>query len=618
MTDHEGAELADVDIPGAADGPRDAPLAPQPVADLLLYEVAVRNFRNLVDIRVPIDSSVTYLVGENNTGKSSLLLAIETATGGRRATGDDLHRDAAGEAAAACWIDLILRSAGDTFSDPVGQRFGMDVSDGPEAGEWYGIRCRLEASQDGWGPSTRRIVLRWDVATESWNETGAAVPPRALELLHGTILDAARDLTDEQRNRTSAWGRLMSDLGVPDADRPGLETDLADLAGKLHGASPVFGEVKARLEMIARAQLGVDDVALRPLPMRLEELGQSTEVVVSAAGRADLPLRLQGHGSRSLAAIMVFAAVSDLRTGIDQGVRPHLLMLLEEPEAHLHPQAQAAVRRLLNGLGGQVIVSTHSTHIIAECDPRAVRIFRCPEGAASVKSLDLEVAKKIAVFRRYVERPLGELFFARMAVFVDGTAERTSLPVMLTPLLGGDPAGFGVTFIDCEGMKHDQLEKAAEALAEMGPISWLAFVDNDGPGHDAIMGITGSDGVALAPGHGQVVMSGAQQLERALVNAGLTDEIQEVANTYQPRTAEDPLYPALRLEPYASGEEEAYLRFLANAKGWAAELVARLAVDAGRKMPDPVIELALRIRTALGIPEPTDAAYVAASGTRGA
>lgn len=43
-----------------------------------LREVIVRNYRNLVDVRIPIDNT-TVLVGENNTGKTAFLDALTQA-----------------------------------------------------------------------------------------------------------------------------------------------------------------------------------------------------------------------------------------------------------------------------------------------------------------------------------------------------------------------------------------------------------------------------------------------------------------------------------------------------------------------------------------------------------
>jgi putative ATP-dependent endonuclease of OLD family len=441
------------------------------------------------------------------------------------------------------------------------------------------------------------------------------VTDKVFELITSQLLDASRDLTAEIPNRTSDWGRVLANLDVREDDRRTLEAELEGLARRLHDASPVLRRLRGQLSRVAQAQSGVDEVILQALPVRLEELAQAVEVIVASSGRTGLPLRYQGLGSKSLAALMVFHALCEIRVGADLGIRPHMLTLLEEPEVHLHPQAQAAVTRVVRELPGQIVVVTHSPVLIAEADPRCVRILRAANPGATIHELNIESEKKIAVFRRYIERPLGELFFARLVIFVDGTAERTALPVMLEPLLGKDPAGAGISFIECGGMIPEQLEKAIEALEELGRIPWLVFVDNDEDALGAIDGLKASDGVQLSPDHAQVVVSGRKQLEQLLLDAGYHSEVQEVANTYCPRRPEDPKYGDPRLPDITEERADArYLQFLKQNKGWAAEQVARRVVERGRAMPCPVITLAERIRDLLAIPEPTGDVYRLAAG----
>ena len=319
-------------------------------------------------------------------------------------------------------------------------------------------------------------------------------------------------------SRTSDWGRVLADLGVSEADRKSLETSLSDLGRLLQDASPTFGKLASELLKMKDSQSDVEEVQLRPLPGRLEDLARSVDIVVGAGnGRPALPMRLQGLGSRSLAALRVFHALCELRVGVDQGVRPQLITLLEEPEAHLHPQAQAAVYRFIQDLPGQVVVATHSSVLIGETDLEAVRILRSTKEGTTVHKLERDTAKKLAVFRRYISRPLGELFFARMVVLVDGAAERITLPVLLGPLLGRDIAGVGVTILDMEGQSKEWVRKVVDGLDALGGIPWIAFVDNDSDGLDAIDGCLGSDGIPLSASHPQVVVSGNKQLEQLLL-----------------------------------------------------------------------------------------------------
>ena len=585
-----------------------------PSAGLTIEEVHVSCFRSIVDLRIPLEPGATFLVGENNAGKSSFLLAIATACGFHRATRDDLHQSDEGTSTEAT-IDLIIRSAGVEFIEPVAQRLSGNYGNGPGPGEWTAIRTRLVESRESSFLSTRRSYLTWNASTQTWIVTTRAPSLQVLELLASHVVDASRDLSVDVLNRTSNWGRVLADLGVSEADRKSLEASLSGLGLSLQDASPTFGKLASELQKMKDSQSYVEEVQLRPLPGRLEDLARSVDIVVGAGnGRPALPMRQQGLGSRSLAALRVFHALCELRVGVDQGVRPQLITLLEEPEAHLHPQAQASIYRFIQDLPGQVVVATHSSVLIGEADLEAVRILRSTREGTTVHRLERDTARKLAVFRRYISRPLGELFFARMVVLVDGAAERITLPELLGPLLGRDIAGLGVTILDMEGPSKEWVRKVVDGLDALGGIPWIAFVDNDSDGMDAIDGCPGSDGISLSANHPQVVLSGNKQLEQLLLDAGYGPEIEMVANEYAPRLPPDPNSGQPRLAPYSNSVSAEYLAFLKKSKGWAGELIAREAMRHGKAAPGAVIELARRIRRTLNLAEPDTEAYYAASG----
>ncbi len=586
--------MSDVDASAAA-----SPSIAPPGADLWIAEVRVSNFRNIVAAQVPLERGATFLVGENNAGKSSFLLAMAVACGVHRATQDDLHRTE--EAAATdATVDLIMRSCGEQFSDVVAQRLSGNFGDGPEAGEWAAIRTSLTGSLESSFLNARRSYLTWDARSRTWSATRRAPTRQALDLVAAHLVEASRDLSAEVLNRTSDWGRVLSDLGVSATDRQLLEDSLTALSINLQSASPTLSKLSQELLKMKDTQSGIEEVQLRTLPGRLEDLARSVDILVGAgSGAAVIPMRLQGLGSRSLAALRVFNALCELRIGMDQGVRPLLITLLEEPEAHLHPQAQAAVKQFIRELPGQVVVATHSNVLIGEVDLKSVRIFRANEEGTQVHALERTTANKVAVFRRYISRPLGELFFSRLVILVDGAAERITLPVLLAPLLGRDIAGLGVTILDMQGQGKEWIAKVIDALDELAGIPWIAFVDNDSSGMNAISACTGTDGAFLSPEHPQVVMSGKKQLEQLLIDAGYGREIQSVANLYAPRVRPDPRVGELRLPPYSLGVESEYMEFLKGSKGWAGELIALEAMRNGKSPPGAVIELSQRIRETL-------------------
>ena len=489
---------------------------------------------------------------------------------------------------------LVVPDDGQRFSTELRQRLVHVQRDPSTQTDTVGIRVVFQPSREGSLLATRRYFLQPD--SGQWIPVRApSLPPSLMDRLEAHFLDASRDLVEELGNRTSIWGRVLADLQIEQhpehgEGRKALEDALADLAHRVRESSPVLRTLQRDLGGIADAQASVGSVEVQPLPPRLEELARTAEVVLRQPEQPKLPLRQHGLGSRSLATMLVFETLARFRLGADSGFQPHLLTLLEEPEAHLHPHAVLGLRTLLDRLPGQRIVSTHSSQLVADVDPRCVRLLRRSGESVRVLGLPPETAKRIAQFRRFVERPFGEIIFARAIVLCDGNTERCVLPLLLYGHFGRNPAGLGVSFVDCESMNSKQSQSIIDTAHDLG-LQWLLFTDNDDSGKSAIRSIVHPETrETLSTNSVEVVMSGHKQIEQLLIDAGYTDETEQVARDSGMRLGTD---------------RKRHLRFLKDNKPWAAEQVAIRAVDAGKASPTPVVTLARKLESCLGIDEPS-------------
>lgn len=137
------------------------------------------------------------------------------------------------------------------------------------------------------------------------------------------------------------------------------------------------------------------------------------------------------------------------------GLEPIHLVLIEEPEAHLHVQVQQVfvrhayevlcedelIKRHPN-LKTQLLVSTHSSHVTHEVEYENLRYFRrLPAGMDSVQVPVSTVSNLSNVFgegsytrefvTRYLRAQHADLFFADAVILVEGAAERMLLPHFL-------------------------------------------------------------------------------------------------------------------------------------------------------------------------------------------
>lgn len=166
-----------------------------------------------------------------------------------------------------------------------------------------------------------------------------------------------------------------------------------------------------------------------------------------------LPEHCNGLGYQNLIS-MVFHLLSfrDARLRVGKAKikkaspKPIHLVLLEEPEAHLHAQVQQVFIRKAHEilhpekglLTSQLIVSTHSSHIAHETDFANLRYFRrrpaggCREiPTTTVTNLTEAFGNpdKTAKFvKRYLKATHADLFFADGAILVEGAAERMLVP----------------------------------------------------------------------------------------------------------------------------------------------------------------------------------------------
>lgn len=176
---------------------------------------------------------------------------------------------------------------------------------------------------------------------------------------------------------------------------------------------------------------------------------------------------------------------------------PLHLILIEEPEAHLHAQVQQVfirkaykVLRAHEKLGPstrlstQLVVSTHSSHIAHECEFFRLRYFRRlpPSGAGEVPiSTVINLSEVFGVnneterfVTRYLKATHCDLFFADAAILVEGPAERILVPQFIREYFPGLHQAY-VTLLEIGGSHAHRLRPLIEKLG----LSTLVITDLD-------------------------------------------------------------------------------------------------------------------------------------------
>ena len=127
------------------------------------------------------------------------------------------------------------------------------------------------------------------------------------------------------------------------------------------------------------------------------------------------------------------------------------LALIEELEAHLHPQAQM---RLINYLqkeydksGAQIIISTHSTILASKINLKNIVLLKGGCGYdLSEGNTGLEKGDYLFL-QRFLDATKSNLFFAKGVIMVEGDAENLLIPV-IAEIIGYPLEKYGVSVVN--------------------------------------------------------------------------------------------------------------------------------------------------------------------------
>jgi putative ATP-dependent endonuclease of OLD family len=434
-----------------------------------LAKLVIKNFRKLKHAELSFQAGLNVLVGGNNVGKTAVVDALRALLAGHdepypRLGEDDVHRPNGGAPSGDIVFEYVfsglsLDDEADFLAALVpGASGGLDAhikirySDADKVG-------RLRAKR--WGGENEDVGLTADMME---NLRGVYLPP---------LRDASQGL---KPGRTSQLARLLQ-LLADDAGIDGINKALQELDGKLKAHLPIMSTHDA-INFQHKTMLG-------PQFAQLLDVGLSASDFKSLKSRLSLlvdsfEIEQNGLGFNNL--VYMAVVLSELTKNPDSCYRG---LIVEEPEAHLHPQLQAVLLQYLQSIQViegekpvQLFVTSHSPNFASIADLDSL-VCLVDTGAAVETFLPRSVVFKKGKrekLERYLDVTRAELFFARRVIFVEGAAELMMINT-LAKRVGCNLRQHGVSLISVEGLNFDSFLPLFGDAALKIPVAVLTDAD---------------------------------------------------------------------------------------------------------------------------------------------
>jgi len=460
-----------------------------------LVEITVENFRGIRSLLIPLDD-LTVLIGENNTGKSTVLealrLVLTRGLGSRRGgqLGEyDFHlADGAATPQKAKPVRIVLHfaeSEPDEWPDTIIQQLSEVVQ--PDTAGVNHIWLQVGGQ---FNTESESFETRWSFLDLGGNELVLknAAPLTLLQRFAPLFfLSALRDASQEFGRRGQFWSGFLKSIQLPDADRAEIEKVLEKVNDQLITANTGLTQV---IEKIGEARRLValdssDPVVLEAIPTRVFDMVGKIQVNLKSSHGAQLPLYRHGEGTQSLAVLLLFQAFTAASLASAYAPESTPILALEEPEAHLHPSAIRSLGSFLTGISGQILVSSHSGDLISRVPIQSIRRLYKNSGETRLGRVEQGdfSDRELQAIDYSVRLARGAYIFSRSWLLVEGQSDYHLMP-LLFEIMGysQDQVSFSVLEISQVIDKGEPLIKFAKALG----IQWFMMADGDAAGQEYV------------------------------------------------------------------------------------------------------------------------------------
>ncbi|MFK7796048.1 MAG: AAA family ATPase [Aureispira sp.] len=569
--------------------------------NILLNQVRIYGFRGLKNIEIDLKQT-TVIVGSNNSGKTTFLRALQIALSNSfTVSSDDFYYDET-TSTNQIIIDVSFIPVDENhqqiavFSDEwqtvfTVDKIALDV-DGQQS-----VRYRTIIEEDPVRDSYRKkqyIIDVWEDFEASGHFWYQQEYTSELRFYFDEIpfhyMDANRDILEDIKNKRSYLGKILSSIEYPRAKKEEIERLIQELNQMAINGSAVLTDITATLSDLDTTMDNSNrSVNLSPFTKKVKDFNKSIKIQY-----ADFAMDYHGMGTRSWSSLLVLKAFIAFyhKRAVDQSKLFFPIVAVEEPEAHLHPNAQKKLYSQINNIRGQKIISTHSSYVAGCADLHEIRVLSKQDTNVLVGQLETELldSEQKRQINRQVVNTRGELFFAKAVVLFEGETEEQVLPVLAERHFGLSALELGVNFVGVGGYtKYTPFIQFCEAFN----IAYYIFSDNDKSGA-VNTSVTNQINAATNKDLSVVVFLEEEcDFEQQLIYHGYLEEVKEALieckirknNAIRPEHIAD-----INRQVSADSNEEIY-KAITGMKTQFAATIAPILFDSEKPLPPKIIEL---------------------------
>ena len=430
---------------------------------ILIEELRVRNYKCYQNVDVKLNESAL-LLGANNVGKTSLLEALELCFTQYKRISEELifvKKDEPLKKDTIIILDVLISSEEEKFEDKWFELFGaFIIEDQFEDKEVVALRTIIKYNfLKGEYDLDRKAMNIWpkseDVLTFE-NFSTHRVTREIIESIPVFYLDAKRDIASEMGDKFSYWGKLVKDINLSDKDLEEMEKHLNEINNNIISNSDVLKHLSESLNKITEVMdSGRKSVEINPVSRKIKDLNKGMEIRFNDRESESFSIANQGMGTRSWTTFLTLSAYIEwkIKQTREEDKPFHPLLLLEEPESHLHPQAQRKIYSQMKELKGQKIISTHSPIIAAQVDLEEIIHVYKKSATSAVNSLSLEELSPndVRKIKEEVIKTRGDILFADTLILCEGETEDQVIPILFKEYFGREPFELGVNVVSVGG-----------------------------------------------------------------------------------------------------------------------------------------------------------------------